>query len=350
MIRSVEQILYGYYIKYSKMKDLTLQAFSGSEADNVNIYIDLNNMLGSIYNDTLSSPSYMTITSSVINLCAHIRDYYLRNHRVYTTIYLVYSHGDSVSRSNFYYGYNRSINNNKTQNPKTHKMVLDNIGLIDTIVKYLDKIYLINKMADSDVLIYDQISYNLSIGNIYPSIVFSRDVLAFQIPAIIPNCVLFRPSKKAGEDLSYMVNTSDSLIKYIKTTREATSIDPLTLSAINPELLSVLMAITNIPSHNVKSVYNIRIAVNMILSALDKLSLPNGHTYPQTVTQFQSPNLAENVEARYKAIDLIHQHLIYTNTPEYLDRAYLIDLIDDNAVRAINNKYFKTNPLDLNRL
>ena len=49
---SPEQILYGYFIKYHKLKELTLQEFSNTpnaNAEKVNIYIDLYDMLYSLY-------------------------------------------------------------------------------------------------------------------------------------------------------------------------------------------------------------------------------------------------------------------------------------------------------------
>ena len=53
---------------------------------------------------------------------------------------------------------------------------------------------------------------------------------------------------------------------------------------------------------------------------------------------------------RFKALDINFLHSLFMNSHESDFRDRLVNLVDDDAVRAINNEYFKNSPLDLNNL
>ena len=88
-----EYILYGYYIKYNKLLELTLGEFSNTpnaEANKVNIYIDLYDLLYSLYTKHINVVDSEPITSTIINLVGHLRGYFKRTHKVETKFYLIY--------------------------------------------------------------------------------------------------------------------------------------------------------------------------------------------------------------------------------------------------------------------
>ena len=77
-----KNILYGYYIKYQKLMELTLEEFrntSNASATKVNIYIDLYDMLYSLYTSKVNIRDTFDISSTIINLVAHLRGYYKRH-------------------------------------------------------------------------------------------------------------------------------------------------------------------------------------------------------------------------------------------------------------------------------
>ena len=54
---------------------------------------------------------------------------------------------------------------------------------------------------------------------------------------------------------------------------------------------------------------------------------------------------------RFVSIDLLYQTMIYKTTPSFIGAAAgIINLYNPQEVRNINDKYFQTYPLDLNRV
>ena len=92
--------------------------------------------------------------------------------------------------------------------------------------------------------------------------------------------------------------------------------------------------LSSISSFNIVNGYNsdMRIVYNSLLDS--------NQSFPISFTSF---------DHRFKSIDLLFNHNYYMQTPES-SLSYKIDLVNDDEVRYINNRYFKSNPLDLNRL
>ena len=70
---STEQIITRYFIKYNRLREIVREAFYGSNATEINIYIDLYGLYKTIF-----SRSYRTdisdntaIKVTVKNMCAH---------------------------------------------------------------------------------------------------------------------------------------------------------------------------------------------------------------------------------------------------------------------------------------
>jgi hypothetical protein len=50
---------------------------------------------------------------------------------------------------------------------------------------------------------------------------------------------------------------------------------------------------------------------------------------------------------KYKAIDIEYQSKLYKKLPEYLENSWIQDMNDPDTLKQINNKYFKSNPINL---
>lgn len=355
----VGDILFSNYIKYNKLMELTKEAFSGSNSNDVNIYLDMYDMISSLYRTDYVIEEQSIIASAIINLCAHLRYYYQSRHRVETKIFIVYSTNTNQIQERLCPGYNSRMKE-RMNDVKLNKLIAYNINLLKTLCPYFDKIYMI---AGSDfeptVVIYDLILKEAAKNIGIPNIVITRSPYAYQLPAMDNNTIIFRPKKYNGEDVSYLVNHNNCIARFIIDTRRM-SLDDNRLSMIsriNPEFLGIIIGMTNLSCRSVKSLFEI----NTILKYLDKaisehLILNKYNTDIDSVIQIIgsfNPRINEHgfvLSSRCKAIDLVYQHRIYFQTVFASDDSYLIDLIDDNSVRAINNEYFKRNPLDLNRL
>ena len=68
----IEQIMYGSFIKYERMAQLTQESFGKNpfccNATNLHVYIDMNSLIKTLYiSNDLTIEDYTVITSSIIN-------------------------------------------------------------------------------------------------------------------------------------------------------------------------------------------------------------------------------------------------------------------------------------------
>ena len=70
-----------------------------------NIYIDLYDMLKKLYSIDIYANKQFTIVSSVINLAAHMREFYWTRYHVNSRIYLIYATEESNNHRQFYPGF-----------------------------------------------------------------------------------------------------------------------------------------------------------------------------------------------------------------------------------------------------
>ena len=105
---NIESVLLGYYIKYTRLEQLTLTTIASSEfanSNDVDIYIDLYDMLKKLYSIDIYANKQFTIVSSVINLAAHMREFYWTRYHVNSRIYLIYATEESNNHRQFYPGF-----------------------------------------------------------------------------------------------------------------------------------------------------------------------------------------------------------------------------------------------------
>lgn len=355
---SIEQLLYSNFIKYDRMKDLTLEAFRNSNANHVNVYIDMYTMLLGIYEDNVLIEDYSCITSSIVNLCAHIRQYYKSRHGVTTTIYIIYSEPGNSNQNIFYHGYNEVNRNKVASNKKKYDMVLANIELLSLLCPYLYDIFFIYKgNYEPSVIMLDIMCRNEANKNNAPNIVISKSIYAYQLPAVKENTVLFRPKKKSGEDMSWLITPRNIFGEYITRVKQCKPDNGYYVANfINSRLFSVILALTGVKDRNIKSIINIKQAINLIWKGIESNLILNDYNSDlaflfNAINHDQKINMASvTFEHRFKAIDLIFQHSVYMESPASKDYSSIVNLFDDNAVREINDKYFRNNPLDLNSL
>lgn len=353
----IDLIIYGNYMKYTSMKNLTEKAFEGSDANEVNIYIDMYQIALELYRDARVE-NYSIVTSSMINLCAHIRGYYRSRHRVETKIFIVYSTNTSRSTTQFYQEYNKSYRERVAVNKLIDDMIKSNVDLLKTICPYLPDIYFISGTFEPGIIIYDIICKQELLGNHSPNIIFSKSVYNYQVPALRGDTVIFRNKKSKDNDATErcrLVTNQNVLYEYITETRPTVNYVNR-IGDLSGELLSLVIALTNMPSRNITTLFNIASAFNMIYDAIRNGRIINAYNsdihyvYEQLNSIKPFPVDITTFSNRFKCVDLRYQLMIYMDSAESKDNSYLLDLYDNNTVKAINNEYFKTNPLDLNRL
>lgn len=343
----IENILYGQFIKYTALRNLVALEFSQSDAEEVNVYIDLHQMLLPVFR-CLRIQDYNIISSAVINYCAHIRAYFRTRHRVESNIILVFSYNTSSNNTRFCAEYNSHYKLRMQSNDKIMEAVDYNLDILKILCPYLPDVYLKIGTVEPSVIIHDLATNVFNNGN--PNIVISASHYAYQLPAYTPNTVVFRKKITAKEDTSYSYNFINAINAYIYETRNLQ-----VEYVLNTKMISLVMVLSGLPKRNIKSLFDIGktlgIVSNMPESCLGDPELMYSfiNDYLKSSKSKSSLDYSEFYN-RYKAIDLLYQHKMYGLLPESKEMSFLQRFQDPETLKAINDKYFKNVPLDLQRL
>lgn len=363
-----EQVLYGYYIKYHKLKELTLQEFQNTpnaNATKVNIYIDLYDMLYSLYTNKVDINDSVSISSAIINLVAHLRGYFKRTHMVDTKIYLVYGATNSdIQEKLIYGGYNRKGKEIISQNPKINKSISEVFAQLEELCKYIEEVYFIRvNEFETATVIFDRILQEEANNQAIPNIIITKSIYAYQIPAYTANSRIYRPLKSKGEDNSFIINKHNCIFRYFTDRRSNTEMTEehyRMLQNINPELINFIMTLAGIHNRGLKPIMNITTTLKEVNKMIKHQLIINGYNsiidYPvSTIMDLDmNPGFIDNkveIISRFKGIDLRLQHMRFVQSVYFQTiQQSIIDLIDDEGFRYISGKYFKDYPLDLNNL
>lgn len=386
---SAEFILYNYFPKYKTLRAMTIEMSkylitTDNNIKRVNIYVDLYRMFLSLYHrdkGTLTVNTYTSLTSCIINFCAHIRSFYKNIYGMNTTIYLVYNNYLDIKdgkkyiwEKNFFPDYNKDSEDRILSNDFIHKLVNTNISLIKLICQYIDKVYLISRPIESMITIYDLISKEQD-KNV-PNIIFSSCPLMIQLPANLNNTFIFRLYKMHERNLDgtttisdyfTVIHRSNAIMEFIASRSLNNEIkeDLMIMSnTINTELLGFIIALCGVPrkEKNIPRLLSTKSVIKNLYKVITNNPKLNCYTTNiedlygemelfKKVIPTKSIVDIDILKNRFFAIDLLFGYNIYLNTfPYHNDNSYIIDLVDPEAVKDINNKFFINNPLDLNRL
>lgn len=345
------------FIKYDRLYAMCMQAFYGkTNATEVDIYIDMMSMIKMLYNKNydMLTLDQNVVASAMINLCAHLRDYFYSRHRVYATIYIVYAKNRPVSAVSLIPDYNAHFITTMNAKAQLSDLIETNCNILELVCPYLKDIYFIRDQYfnETSVVIYDLIkrTANDEYRSHIPKIVYSKDKYAYQLVAVTPKTFMFRPKKDNGMDCSFVITKSTIYDLY----RSEHGLTQMDCSGINHGLFSLMLALSGLKSRSIPMLINNTKALKNIKSAIDDSKILNGY---MSSIYIVPTDLGLNSQSfklfydRFNALDLITQHDIYINTPASVDNLRgIINLYNPDEVRELNNKYFQTYPLDLNRL
>lgn len=344
---SVEQLINMNYVKYSKLTEIINSAFVGSKAEILNIYVDLYSILKPLYNSNCEISDYSMVTSCIINMCAHYRDFFYRRFGVNTKIFLVYSENCNFVNKQFYPEYNKKNEELFKSNAMIYDMIKNNMEILEILCPYLPDIHFVKGTFETGAIIYDIICRNELVDN-SPHMIITKDVYNYQLVPTRDNIIILRPKKFNGQDDSYYINQVNLLDTYLR--ERKCEYRPKVL--LMPGLLSLIMSLSSIPDRNIKSLLNITSTLKSLEKAIFDYKILNGHNSNIDLVHKNIDNLkisSVSLEFRFKAIDIVFQQSVYMNTPECKSITF-VNLDDPETVKEINNKYFINNPLDLERL
>lgn len=353
----IEQVLYGQFIKYDSMLRIVTREFSGSTATKINVFLDLYQFLLPVFNH-LRVVDYYSIASTTLNYCAHIRDYFRTRHGVETNIIIVSTLNMSSNNTKFVSEYNNKYSYRIMSNKKMLEVYEGNIKVLKLLTNWIPNTYFKEGTVEAGVIIKHLVETDFN--NKLPNIIISTSEYMYQVPAYTAShTVVFRKKTSIVNsnrvDDSFGYNSKTSGIFYIADTKNNARGD-LTL---NPLAISIFMILNGLPKHGVNSIYNITTSIN-IINYLDINDIRSGDidsmydgiksfisTYGKSLKYCIEPDVFSN---RFKAIDVRYQEKLYQLLPESTDKTYLVNTCDVQSIKEINDKYFISNPIDLQRL
>lgn len=346
---NLESLLLSYYIRYDRLFPLCNNALSDINTNTIDIYVDLYDMLKPIYTRDIYANKKFLIVSSIINLAAHLRGYFWSRHRLNTRIFLVYGESITMQHKQFYPTFGDDKFRETINFPSNDKFIHDQLEMVKILCGYIYDVYYVPKKSSFSMFVLDNIVKNISV----PSIIITKSKYAYQIPALINSTRIFRPKKSNGEDISYTISKAYIYPNFFNKITSKDTIDRL--SQINPSLLSLMMALTGLPSYNVATLINVSTATKMVIDAIESNRIANDHNADIDFVYNALNGIDKYIDPitfkyRFSAIDLLAQHRIYNSTPEAIDVSWMVNFNDPETMRSINNKYFIDNPLDLNNL
>ena len=348
----VESLLYSNYIKYDKLSELVENNFQGSNANSVNIFIDIYSLIKGLYKcDTFTRDNGLVMSSSMINLCAHLRHFFRNRYNVESKIYLIYSDNVPEYNKKLWLGYNQNHEKVLNREAGVNELIKQNLSAIDTLSPYLPDIYFLITDFEAGVLMYDIICYNESKENFNPNIIITKDVYLYQLVGLCQHSIIFRPKKSNSEDISFAVKRSNVLAEWFISKNVAV---PEEVEHLDAGLCSLLMTLSRCPERSIKSFFNLPKASEIICSGVSGYKILNGYNaYTKKIWDLlYRPDFDKYTfdlfDRRFKVIDILSQYYVYTNVKH--NKLKFINLVDPNTIKDINNKYFEKYPLDLDRL
>lgn len=336
----IEFILYGQFIKYDKLEEIVNKEFDNSNARFVNIFIDAYQMLLPIYK-FYKVDNELSVTSCLINMAIHYRSFF-RRYGVDSNVFILYSPTMSTNNRRFCGEYNNTYIKRMMSNNTVYQIVNNNLSILGTIVPYLPNIYFKIGTVETTVMAYDIIQ---KLDPNIPSIFVTSSQYAFQLPAICPNVILFYKKKNKDED--YSVNSSNALDKFIMETRNQ-SIDK---TNVDQSWVNGFMVLSGIPKRDIKSLCTYKESLKLLHSISSNYSIIEPEILYDMVFKCTTRNIDfSTIVNRFNCIDLRYQHKMYLTLPESKETSYLSKLNDMNTLLDINDKYFKHNPISLDRL
>ena len=351
---SAESIVISNYIRYNVLERMTAEAFSGSNANVVNIYIDLYQLFRKMYRSDILIGDRSSVASGVVNMCAHYREFYRKYYGVHTRIYLMQTSGPMKNSSTFVPDYNIVNMEKMALAEMMTTFMLQNCAILKELCKYLPDIYYIEAPIETSAMIYANIQDRLIIGDSDPNIIISTSHLQYMVAALSKTPTVVFNHKWYNNDIIYkIISNKYTILKYMYIYGAKVSEKTLDKCVpLNSGLLGLLIAMTRYEHRSMKSVFNISTALTKLNDAINNGCIVNSYISPDSI-DIMSEYLEDKVDIiknRYKAIDVLYQSNLYMMGNYYLDKSWDVNLQDPDMIKLLSDKYFRYNPLDLDRI
>lgn len=357
----LEIVVGSNYVKYDKLSQLIYSTYAGSNAVNLNIFIDLYSILKPLFSSNMDvnyeASSDVELSADIINMCAHYRSFF--NHMGVTTrFYLIFGLNTPTENQVLYPGYNTKFMQSYSSKNTIRENVLMNLNLLNILCPSLPGIYFFN-IEDKEVsgyIEYIMKLYEFNNKEKYPdteNLIITKDILPLQL--VSSGCNILRPKKSQGIDNSYIVDHNNFWTTFMVEMRNVVSHSSL-YNPIDIRYFSNILAMTRVPERCMSSIRSIPAVYNTIakgieLGYLNQMQQDYSQSTINKVLEILGVN--ENyttLEMRWKAISskFAAQYVLPFNPK--LSNVQFKDIQDPDSVRNIVSTYYYKSPIDLDRL
>jgi hypothetical protein len=352
----LEQLIRGSFIRYEVLSSLIQYSYAGSNCTEINLFIDMNSVIKQLYSIdtwTYRHKNRYEITASMINMCAHYREFF-RRIGVKTNIYIVYGLNCPTINDTLVQGYNAKFITAYIKKKDINELIADNLKILDYITQNIPGVYFFNCGTNEvSAMIYHLIS-TLRRPEV-ENIILSKDVLMLQlIPAF--NARVLRPlkGKENGNslDLSFIVDNNNLWEMFCKKYRDVA----VPTDMIGTNFISNILAMTRVPERGLYAKLSIAKAFKILNLGIMSRYIDNNTFYTQSSinTVLEALDVECNkdeLDLRYRAISTHHQanFVLLAEHPEF-KRLRLVDLEDYDGLRSIVSTYFTDTPIELDLL
>lgn len=353
----LESILHSKKTKYIVL-DQILKKHIKPECENVNIFIDINSILKTLYQpsileifNSLNVKEKYLISSEILNIAAHYRHYFYSRIGKYTTFYYYMSSEKCQSLLNIFPGYKKDIYNKylDLKSPvfgNINTLLSKNLKIAFLISEYLPHIYMIDtKEVESNIVPYHFIRDEDPEKDM--SIIITDDIVQFQSVLFNPSTIIMTPKGDRSE-----IITQDNLMEQLTKTNK-THPEHSLINEFYPHILS-MAGHKRYSIDGVSRFGNLR-TIKFFNDELSKGNISNLR-YDSMESLTNSLDISEShkkiMNRNFKLLDI---KTIYNFSTTVGDRTKLIDdrifnRIDAKSLRYMNDKYFQVYPLDLEYL
>jgi hypothetical protein len=345
-----DHLLISNYVRYDRLTELINAEFSGSNYEEINLFIDAYSMIKSIYGlDPSQFVDRYSIAACIINACAHYRNFFWTRYKVTCKIWIIFSRMDQsiLEARAFYPEYGNIFT--KECNPAMDDLIQRNMEVLNTLCPYIPDVQFIYSGYEPGLVIGNAIQKH---GILKPNIIISKDPWVLQTVSYYPNITyVIRPIKKNGEDLSVLIGYKDVANYYLELRKVKNEYDT---SVIDGSRLSIIMAASSFPERCMKSLHNITTIIKSIHNMSVTPPFNSGWEIRDVKGFCEDANSITKgtklkpyeIDLRHNAIGYVPCYIRYTMSP-MVDNVNIINLHDPDSVKRINEMYFKKVPLDL---
>lgn len=352
---TLNQLIGSYYIRYDRLYELITSYYSGSSAENIDLYLDVTPLIKNLYGNTDVEINSITLTACLYNMCAHYRNFFKTRFGVNARIFIVCSSMITPLNHKYLLDYSNKPPIPESNKPDITQIISRSFELLDLLCNYTQDVYLVQTQHEASVAIYELLL--LSRG-LVPNIVISKDLYDYQLVSVPNNLsestIVIRPKKVGNNDISYIVDRNNILS--ILLDERKVKITPKEIFWLNSSLYSLILALTRLPERHIKSLLNLPDAIRSLSEAIRSNDIYNGWTvdagrvaYTINKGREQTKKINEfEVANRFSAIDIVSQFDSLQSTGIPLSITNMTNLYDPNGMKEIINKYFgKDNTLDV---